>query len=218
MRLGAGTAGTESWRAGRSIWARGLTVVAPAGSARRRSWRAWTRGDAGCSGRGPAPPCRRSTTGSSGAPGPSDGPPARPGSHEHEKLLEVPPVGLDASFRPAALLAQIAAELFDEVHQGLRDHGTGSPLRAATTLSPRGSMGRHDPGVKRTGHRGEGGRERLTARRIGSACWPEVRAHSSAPGGTPSAASATGADTPRHRVKGIPRSRSFSRTLTGVQG
>src|SRR5262249_37687868 len=69
------------------------------------------------------------------------------GPDEGEELLEIPSVGLDPSFRSATLLPLVRTELLDQIRQGMR-HGLGPPVRATTTFSPIGSMGRYDPPVK----------------------------------------------------------------------
>src|SRR5262249_51351819 len=76
-----------------------------------------------------------------------------PVTHKDQELLQVPPVGSDASIRLATLLALEVAKLLHQVGE-LLGHGIGPPARATTTLSPIGSIGRDYPRVKSLGQDG----------------------------------------------------------------
>src|SRR5437870_10663066 len=78
-----------------------------------------------------------------------------PITNEDQELLQDPSVGSDSSLGLAALLALEVTELLDQLGE-LLGHGLGPPARATTTLSPLGSIGRHDPGVKAPRHGDEG--------------------------------------------------------------
>src|SRR5262249_19868546 len=80
---------------------------------------------------------------------------ARKPSQELEKLSECPSIGADASFRLAAQLALVGAKLVDQLMKRW-GHGSGPPARATTAFSPRSSIGRDDPGVKRPSGREQG--------------------------------------------------------------